>query len=328
MPVTSTIVDRQAFQIVVLDGYTLVANDLSWQPLESLGICEIHDRTSDDQIITRSLDADALLINKVAITAESINQLPRLKYIGITATGTNIVDLPTAAARGVTVTNVPGYATPSVAQTVFAHMLNLAQRVGHHAKAVRVGRWTASPDFCFWGTPQIEIAGLTLGIVGLGAIGKEVAKIANAFGMKVLATSRSFTEPPSSVSMVDIDTLFRVADVVTLHCPLTPQTKEIINRKRLDTMKVTAFLINTGRGPLIDEQALADALTAGQIAGVGLDVLSQEPPPQDHPLLNAPNCFITPHYAWATHSARARLLHEVVENVTAFLAGTPRNVVN
>jgi glycerate dehydrogenase len=319
---------KQSFHTVVLDGSTLAADDLNWQALKALGTASIHDRTPDAEIVDRSRDADAVLINKVAVSEETINQLPKLRYIGVTATGTNIVDLPAAKSRGIVVTNVPGYATPSVAQTVFAHLLNLAQRVEYHTEQVRQGKWSSSPDFCFWDTPQIEIAGLTMGIVGFGAIGREVAKIALAFGMKVLATSRSFTAHPRDVSMVDLDTLFRMADVVTLHCPLTPQTKEIVNRKRLGKMKRSAFLINTGRGPLVDELALAEALATGQIAGAGLDVLSDEPPPADHPLLKAPNCFITPHFAWATRSARERLMHEVVENVAAFLAGSPRNVVS
>jgi glycerate dehydrogenase len=319
---------KESFHLVVLDGYTLAADDLNWQNLQALGTISIYDRTPEHEIVPRSIGADALLVNKVAITKQTINQLPRLKYIGVTATGTNIVDIAAAKARDIVVTNVPGYATPSVAQTVFAHLLNLAQRVGHHSQAVRSGRWASSPDFCFWETLQIEISGLTMGIVGFGAIGREVAKIAEAFGMKVLATSRSFTVHPRYVSMVDIDTLFRAADVVSLHCPLTRETQEIVNRKRLGKMKRSAFLINTGRGPLIDEQALADALATDQIAGAGLDVLSQEPPPLDHPLLSAPNCFITPHYAWATRSARERLMHEAVENVAAYLAGNPRNVVS
>jgi glycerate dehydrogenase len=315
-----------SFHIVVLDGHTLVADDLSWQALESLGTCSIHDRTPEAEIAARAANADAVLINKVSLSAESINQLPRLKYIGVTATGTNIVDLGAARQRGIVVTNVPGYATQSVAQLVFAHLLNLAQRVGDHALTVRAGQWSSCPDFCFWETPQIEIAGLTMGIVGFGAIGDEVAKIAQAFGMKVLATNRSDKQHPDYVTMVDMDTLFRSADVVSLHCPLTVETKELVNRERLSQMKRGAFLINTGRGQLIDEQALADALADGQIAGAGLDVLSIEPP-ADHPLLRAPNCFITPHYGWATQSARQRLLDEVVKNLAAFLAGKPKNVV-
>ena len=320
--------DKKSFQIVVLDGYTLAAEDLGWEGLQTLGSCDIYDRTAPTEIVQRAMAANAVLINKVALTADLIDQLPQLKYIGVTATGTNIVDLDAARARGIVVTNVPGYGTRSVAQLVFAHLLNLAQRVGDHALAVRKGRWTTSPDFCFWDTPQIELAGLTMGIVGFGAIGREVAKIADAFGMKVLATSRSPVQRPSYVSMVDIDILFRIADVVTLHCPLTPETKELVNRKRLANMKRSAFLINTGRGSLIDEQALADALVAKQLAGAGLDVLSIEPPPADHPLISPPNCFITPHFGWATHSARKRLMQVVVENLAAFQAGMPTNVVH
>ncbi len=323
-----TFMDKKSFQIVVLDGYTLASDDLSWEGLTALGTCTIHDRTPEAEIVVRSQDANAVLINKVALTAETINQLPNLKYIGVTATGTNIVDLAAAKARGIVVTNVPGYATHSVAQTVFAHLLNLAQRVGDHAMAVREGRWASSADWCFWDTPQIELAGMTMGIVGFGAIGREVAKLADAFGMKVLATSRSPALHPKYVNMVDIGIMFRIADVVSLHCPLTEATKELVGRKLLSKMKPSAFLINTSRGQLIDEQALADALAANQLAGAGLDALSVEPPPADHPLIGAPNCFISPHIAWATHSARVRLMRAVVENVAAFLAGTPRNVVS
>jgi glycerate dehydrogenase len=316
------------FHIVVLDGYTLVADDLNWNGLQALGRCTIYDRTPEAEIVSRSVDADAVLINKVPLSSDVIAQLPKLKYIGVTATGTNIVDLAAAESKNIVVTNVPGYGTQSVAQLVFAHLLNLAQRVGDHAALVRAGRWASSPDWCFWDTPQIELAGLTMGILGFGAIGREVAKIAHAFGMNVIATNRSEVNHPGYVLMVDVDTLFRTADVVSLHCPLTPETREIVNRIRLSMMKSSAFLINTGRGQLIDEQALADALAANKIAGAGLDVLSQEPPPEDHPLVNAPNCFISPHIAWATTSARARLLDATVENLSAFLAGRPKNVVN
>lgn len=319
---------KNSFQIVVLDGYTLAADDLGWEGLRALGHCAIYDRTSDDKIVERTQDADAVFINKVALTAETLEQLPKLKYIGVTATGTNIVNLAAAKSQGIVVTNVPGYATRSVAQLVFAHLLNLAQRVGDHAAAVSAGKWASCPDFCFWNTPQIELAGLTMGIVGFGAIGRETAKLADAFGMNVLATSRSPVQRPSYVSMVDIDILFRIADVVSLHCPLTPETHEFVNQKRLDKMKRTAFLINTGRGQLIDEPALAEALAKQQIAGAGLDVLSVEPPPADHPLLATPNCFITPHLAWATHSARQRLMQAVVENLAAFQMGVPKNIVN
>ena len=319
---------NRSFHVVVLDGYTLAADDLNWQEVQAIVSTTIHDRTPADEIVSRSNEADGLLVNKVTLSAETINQLPKLKYIGVTATGTNIIDLAAAKARDITVTNVPGYSTQSVAQTVFAHLLNLTQRVDHHAEAVRQGRWTRSLDFSFWETPQIEIAGLTMGIFGFGAIGREVAKIALSFGMSVLTTSRSNQVVPPDVSLVDADTLFRVADVVSLHCPLTPQTEGIVSRKRLGQMKSSAFLINTARGPLIDEAALADALHAGQIAGAGLDVLSVEPPPADHPLLTAPNCFITPHYAWGTRSARTRLMHEVAQNLEAYLADTSRNIVS
>jgi glycerate dehydrogenase len=319
---------KDDFHIVVLDGYTLAADDLNWDGLQALGRCTIYDRTAETEIVSRSVDADAVLINKVSLSADAIVQLPKLKYIGVTATGTNIVDLAVARERNIVVTNVPGYGTQSVAQLVFAHLLNLAQRVGDHAALVRAGRWASSPDWCFWDTPQIELAGLTMGILGFGAIGREVAKIADAFGMKVIATSRSKTDHPDYVRMVDVDTLFRTADVVSLHCPLTPETRQIVNRNRLETMKPSAFLINTGRGQLVGEQALADALAANKLAGAGLDVLSVEPPPTDHPLVNAPNCFISPHIAWATKSARTRLLEATIENLMAFLAGKPKNVVS
>jgi glycerate dehydrogenase len=316
------------FHIVVLDGYTLVADDLNWDGLRALGRCTIYDRTPEAEIVSRSIDADAVLINKAPLSADVMAQLPKLKYIGVTATGTNIVDLAAVTSQGIVVTNVPGYGTHSVAQLVFAHLLNLAQRVGDHAGAVRSGRWASSPDWCFWDTPQIELAGLTMGILGFGAIGREVAKIANAFGMEVIATNRSEVNHPDYVLMVDVDTLFRTADVVSLHCPLTPETREIVNRERLATMKPSAFLVNTGRGQLVDEQALADALAANKLAGAGLDVLSHEPPPEDHPLVDAPNCFISPHIAWATKSARTRLLGAVIDNLAAFLAGKSKNVVN
>jgi glycerate dehydrogenase len=315
------------FHVVVLDGYTLVSDDLNW---DGLPFCcsTIYDRTPEEEIISRSLNADAVLVNKVPLSANAIAQLPKLKYIGVTATGTNIVDLAAATSRNIVVTNVPGYGTQSVAQLVFSHLLNLAQRVGDHAALVRAGRWASSPDWCFWDTPQIELAGLTMGVLGFGAIGREVAKIADAFGMKVIATNRSQVEHPDYVQLVDVDTLFRTADVVSLHCPLTPETRQIVNRDRLETMKASAFLINTGRGQLVDEQALADALAANKLAGAGLDVLSVEPPPADHPLVNAPNCFISPHIAWATTSARTRLLEATIENLMVFLAGKPKNVVS
>jgi len=314
--------------IVVLDGHTLNPGDLSWAPLQSLGRCAIYDRSKPTEIVARAAKAEVVLTNKVVLNGDLLRQLPRLKYIGVMATGTNVVDLDAAKELGVVVTNVAGYSTPSVAQMVFAHLLNLAHQVGDHAAGIREGRWSKSEDWCYWDHRQIELSGLKLGIVGFGQIGRQVAKLAEAFGMQVLANNRSPVEHPPTVRMMNLDMVFRLSDVVTLHCPLTDETAGLVSRKRLGHMRQNAWLINTGRGQLIDEEALADALHDGQIAGAGLDVLSQEPPPEDHPLLSAPNCFITPHIAWATQSARHRLLAEVAENIEAYLAGNPRNVVN
>jgi glycerate dehydrogenase len=270
------------------------------------------------------------LTNKTPLNAETLAALPRLRYLGVLATGYNVVDIAAARARGVPVCNVPAYGTASVAQAVFALLLELTNRSGAHSAAVRAGRWSASPDFCFWDGELIELAGRTLGIVGYGEIGRAVGEIARAFGMRVLAYSRSGVPGATSdgAEWVALDTLFRESDVVSLHCPLTPETRELVNTARLASMKPGAFLLNTARGPLVNEADLAAALHAGRIAGAGLDVLSTEPPSADNPLLRAPNCVITPHIAWATRAARARLIHTAVENVRAFLADTPRNVVN
>jgi glycerate dehydrogenase len=314
-------------RIVVLDGYTLNPGDLSWDKLRALGRCEVYDRTPPGDILSCSRDSDILLTNKVELSREIILALPNLKYIGVTATGVNVVDLPTAAKREIVVTNVPRYATASVAQMVMAHVLNLTQHVASHSDAARKGRWTSAVDWCFWDLALVELAGLTMGIVGWGETGQATARLAEAFGMKVLAASRSKTDVPDNVRLVDLDTLFLESDVVSLHCPLTPETRMLVNRQRLALMKSSALLINTGRGPLVDEAALAEALNSGQLAGAGLDVLAEEPPPADNPLLSAKNCYITPHIAWATQSARSRLLESVIENVAAFLAGQPRNVV-
>jgi len=314
-------------KIVVLDGYALNPGDLSWDDLAALGDCTVHDRTPPQEVAERAAGAEIVLTNKVVLDRTRLEALPDLRYVGVLATGYNVVDLPAARERGIVVTNVPDYATPAVAQTVFAHLLELTHRVGHHAQTVRDGRWSAGPDFCYWDFPLVELDGLMMGIVGLGRIGSAVADRARAFGMKVLA----FTEPPQGpregISFVGLDRLFRESDVVSLHCPLTPETEGLVDAQRLALMKATAFLINTSRGPVIDEPALADALNAGRLAGAGLDVLATEPPPPDHPLLTARNCFITPHCAWATRAARGRLMKTVVENVRAFLAGRPQNVV-
>jgi glycerate dehydrogenase len=314
-------------RITVLDGYTLNPGDLSWAELEQLGSCKIFDRTPDEDVVARAIDAEILLVNKIRLSRERLSRLPKLKYIGISATGYNIVDVAAAREWGIVVTNVPGYAARSAAQMVFAHLLNFTQHVAAHGQSVATGGWSRCEDFCYWESPLIELAGLTMGIVGLGQIGRTVAKLAAAFGMKVLAYDPFATSPPSGVQLTAIDELFRQSDVVSLHCPLTPETENLIDAQRLSTMKPTAFLINTSRGPLVEEHALADALNSGRLAGAGLDVLSIEPPPADHPLIRAKNCCVTPHIAWATVAARKRLLDEAVENIRGFLAGTPRNEV-
>ncbi len=315
-------------KIVVLDGYTLNPGDLDWAPLHAVGDCSIHDRTPREQVVERAADAEIVLTNKALVLRDAIERLPKLRYIGVLATGYNVVDTAAAKERGIPVTNVPGYGTASVAQHVFALLLELTQRTGHHAQTVRDGRWSACPDFCYWDFPLLELAGRTLGIVGYGEIGRAVARIGLAFGMKIIASTRTPRAATDGVEFVAVEELFRRSDVVTLHCPLTEQTRGLVNPARLSLMKPTAFLINTGRGPLVVEADLAAALNSGRIAGAGLDVLSTEPPPASNPLLTAKNCLITPHIAWATREARARLLGRAVGKLRAFLAGQPRNVVN
>ena len=314
--------------IVILDGFTLNPGDLTWRGIQELGSCTIYERTGGTEIEGRAREAEIILTNKTPLNGDIIARLPRLRYIGVLATGYNIVDVAAAAERGIVVTNVPSYGTMSVAQVVFAHLFNLTHHIAHHTDAVRHGRWSASGDFTFSDFPLLEVSGMTLGIVGPGRIGSAVAKAAIAFGMHVVATPRpSGGDVPPGVRTVPVDELFRTSDVVSLHCPLTPLTRGLVNRERLASMKRTAFLINTSRGSIVDEDALAAALNSGQIAGAGLDVLSVEPPPAAHPLLSAKNCYITPHFAWASTAARERLLAEVTENLRAFLAGTPRNVL-
>lgn len=314
--------------IVILDGHTLNPGDLSWDDLAALGELTVYDRTPAGQVAERAAGAPVVLTNKTVLSRAVLEQLPALKYIGVLATGYNVVDVAAAAGRGMVVTNVPDYGTPSVAQMVFAHMLNFTQHVADHAHGVSAGRWSASVDFCYWDFPLVELSGLTLGVVGLGRIGRAVAALGQAFGMAVLAYDVAPSpQAAPGVTLVSLDELFSRSDVVSLHCPLTEQTRHLVNAQRLSLMKPTAFLINTSRGPLVDSSALAAALTAGRLAGAGLDVLEVEPPAADNPLLSAPNCAITPHIAWATRSARARLLSTVVENVKAFLAGRPVNVV-
>ena len=316
-------------RIVVLDGHTLNPGDLDWDALQAIGSCEIYTRTPPDQVVSRAQGAQIVLTNKTILSRESIGRLPQLKYIGVLATGYNVVDVEAAQRRDICVTNVPAYGTPAVAQMVFAHVLNLTQHVAEHAQSVRAGNWSRSEDFCYWNFPLVELAGLTMGIVGFGRIGQETAKLARVFGMRVIYYDVSpVSIPPSEAQPVDLDTLFRDSDVVSLHCPLTQANRGFVNKQRLETMKPSAFLINTSRGPLVDEPALAEALNAGRIAGAGLDVLCEEPPRADNPLLSARDCYITPHIAWATRSARQRLMESAISNVRAFLEGNPQNVVS
>lgn len=316
-------------KIVVLDGYTLNPGDMNWEELRVLGDCQVYDRTSPADLVARAAGAGVILTNKVVLDAAALAALPALKYIGVLATGYNVVDVAAARQHGLCVTNIPAYSTTSVAQLVFAHALELAHHIGEHAAGVRAGRWSRSVDFCYWDTPLVELAGLTMGIVGFGQIGRQVARIADAFAMKVLAHApRAAANVPAYVTLASLEDLLRQSDLVSLHCPLTPQTRELINSQRLAMMKPGAFLINTGRGALINEADLAAALNQGQLAGAGLDVLSSEPPAATNPLLAARNCLITPHIAWATRAARQRLMRQAVENLRAFLGGQAVNVVS
>lgn len=309
-------------KIVVLDGYGLNPGDLSWEGMQALGELTVYDRTAPAELLERSAGAEVLVTNKTVITAEDMAALPELKYIGVLATGYNIIDVKAAKERGIVVTNIPAYSTDSVAQMVFAQILNITQRVGHYAYANRHGRWANNPDFCYWDTNLTELHGKKMGIIGLGNTGKATARIAAAFGMQVCAyTSKPQPELPAGIRKMELDEIFRECDIVSLHCPLTPDTKELVNAKRLAAMKPTAILINTGRGPLVNEQELADALNRGVIAAAGLDVLSSEPPLYTNPLLTAKNCFITPHIAWATKEARVRLMDIAVENLKGYVKG-------
>ena len=316
-------------KIVILDGYAANPGDLSWDEMKQLGDCTIYDRTSPAEVLERAQGAEVLLTNKTVLDAETINALPSLRYIGVLATGYNIVDTEAARARGVIVTNIPAYSTDSVAQMVFAHLLNICQQVQHHSEEVRRGRWAANPDFCFWDTPLIELSGKKIGLVGLGHTGMKTARIAIAFGMEVYAyTSKSHFQLPPEIKKMELDELFAECDIISLHCPLTEETREMVNARRIALMKPTAILINTGRGPLINEQDLADALNNGRIYAAGVDVLSQEPPRADNPLLTARNCYITPHIAWASTAARERLMQIALDNVKAYQEGKPIHVVN
>lgn len=311
-------------KICILDGYSLNPGDLDWSPVERLGDVTLFDRTSADKIVERAADADIVLTNKVPFSADTLRQLPRLRFICVLATGYNIIDTEAAARQGVVVANIPAYSTMSVAQMAFAHILNITNHVASYAREVADGKWTNCPDFCFWDSALTELAGKTMGIVGLGNTGMATARIAVALGMKVVAmTSKSADTLPEGITPAPLDDVLAPADVVSLHCPLTPSTRHLINAASIAKMKPSAILINTGRGPLVDEQAVADALNGGRLAAFGADVLSQEPPRGDNPLLSARNCFLTPHIAWATIEARTRLMSTATENVRQFIAGEP-----
>ncbi|MCX6586994.1 MAG: D-2-hydroxyacid dehydrogenase [Acidobacteria bacterium] len=307
-------------KIVVLDGYCLNPGDLSWRGLEALGEVTVYDRTPESLLLERARGADAVLTNKTPLGRETLAALPGLRYLGVLATGYNVVDAAAARERGIVVTNVPAYGTASVAQLTIALLLELCHHVGAHGESVRRGEWTASQDWSYWKTPQVELAGKTFGCVGLGRIGRQTARIAEALGMRVVAHSRS--------QGIGLEALLEQSDVVSLHCPLFPETRGLLGASQLERMKPSAFLLNTSRGPLVVEEDLADALNAGMIAGAGVDVLSVEPPTEGSPLFSARNCLVTPHIAWATREARGRLMEIATKNVSAFAAGAPENVVN
>ena len=316
-------------KIVVLDGYAANPGDIPWESWTSLGEFVVYDRTAPEELLKRAEGADVLLTNKVVIGGETMAKLPDLKYIGVLATGYNVVDIPAAKERGIVVTNIPAYSTNSVAQMVFAHLLNIAQHVGDHSNAVTGGRWQTNADFCFWDSPLHELDGMSIGIVGFGNTGSATARIADSFGMKVYTVSSKPQEklPTYVTKVADIDQLFMTCDVVSLHCPLTDDTKHLVNARRLALMKQSAIIINTGRGPLVNDQDLADALNSGRIYAAGVDVLTCEPPRDGNPLIGARNCYITPHIAWATFAARKRLQQIALDNVRAFIAGHPQNVI-
>ena len=320
---------RKAYRIVTLDGYGLNPGDLSWENMAELGELTVYDRTAPDEIVSRATGAEIVLTNKTPLTQETLEKLPQLRYIGVLATGYNIVDTEAAKKRGIVVTNIPAYSSESVAQMVFAHLLNVASDVANHSQSVKAGEWANCKDFCFLKSPIFELAGKSIGIVGFGNIGSTVARIAHAFDMKVYAkTSKRKEDLPDYVEPVTLETLLAESDVITLHCPLTDSTRNLINRETIALMKPTAIVINTGRGPLVNEQDLADALNNGRIKAAGVDVLSQEPPRADNPLIQARNCYITPHIAWATFEARNRLMKIATDNIRQYLAGNTVNQVN
>lgn len=316
-------------RIVILDGHTVNPGDLSWEPLEELADVTVYERTAEEDIIPRCKGAEIVLTNKVVLDAHVLNMLPRLQYIGVLATGYNVVDIEVASRQNIVVTNIPAYSTESVAQMVFSHLLNIVSRADYYANENRRGRWSQSPDFCYLDHNLFELSGKRMGIVGLGHTGTATARIAQAFGINVQAyTSKEEDELPTGIRKVSLDDLFSTSDIVSLHCPLTEDTRHLVNKQVLATMKTSAILINTGRGPLVNDEDLADALNHGIIAAYGADVLTTEPAPADNPLLKAQNCYLTPHIAWATREARERLIDQCAANVKAFIDGEPINQVN
>ena len=315
-------------KLVVLDGYALNPGDLSWDAISNLTEITVHERTSPREVVERARGAELVLTNKTPVTAESIAALPALRYIGVLATGYNIVDVAAARARGIAVTNIPTYGTDSVAQFAIALLLELCHHAGAHSAAVRSGEWSRSKDWSYWNSPLVELAGKTLGVVGYGRIGRRTAEIAQALGMRVVAHDQPGTVPGTGVEMLGLEELLSQSDVVTLHCPLTPENKGMMNRERLARMRPSAFFLNTSRGPLVVEEDLAKALNEGRIAGAAVDVLNTEPPVNGSPLFAAKNCIITPHIAWATKEARTRLMQITAENIQAWLSGSPINQVN
>lgn len=310
-------------KIVLLDGYVANPGDLSWEALEKLGDLTVYDRTPKEEIIKRIGDAELVLTNKTPIAADTLEACPNIRYIGVLATGYNVVDVEKAKEKGIVVTNIPSYSTATVAQMVFALLLELCSRPAHYNEAVQRGRWASSPDFCFWDDPIMELSGKTMGIIGYGTIGQAVGRIAEAFGMKVLAYNFSRVTEKS----VDLDTLYRESDVISLHCPLTPLTERMINKQTIAKMKDSVILINTARGPLVEEEDLAEALRSRKIHGAGIDVVSEEPIRADNPLLGIENCLITPHVSWASIESRKRLLQMTAHNLAQFLKGTPVNAL-
>lgn len=318
-------------KIVILDAFTSNPGDLSWDTIEEMGELTVYERTTPEEVLERCTGSEVIFTNKVILNSETIEQLPELKYIGVLATGTNVVDLNFAKEKGICVTNIPGYSTDSVVQHILALMLHFSSKVSVHNDAVQQGDWVNSIDFSFTLGTLNELSGKTLGIIGLGTIGRKLARVADAMGMKIVAAHQSSMdrlELPYEVEWLPVDEVFALADFLSLNCPLTPETEKVVNAEHLKKMKSSAIVINTGRGPLVDEQALTDALNNGTIAGAGLDVLSTEPPAGDNPLLSAKNCVITPHIAWASREARARLIAIAADNLSAYLSGNPKNFVN